>query len=135
MQTINQLQLKAIATLCSKLKITGEAKQMIVQAFSQGRVTSSKNLTYQEAKELISHLKSLDPDEKLAEKLRRTMISFAHEMKWYLPNTTKVDMKRLDGWCKQYGKYKKSLQNHTLSELPILITQFKHVFKHYLSNI
>jgi hypothetical protein len=127
-------QIKCINSLLSKLHLR-ERKTELVLGSSGGRTQSTKELTLDEAKALISYLKSNDPEELKAEVMRKKMISLAHEMNWHLPGTNKVDMKRLDGWCKSFSSLKKSLNNHTYKELPALITQFQKVYSSYLSNL
>lgn len=99
----------------------------MVASFSHGRATSSKDLYTAEAAAMITHLKAQDPDEISAERQRRKIISLAHEAGYRVPGTKKVDMKRLDEWCKKYGHGHKSLNNYTLKELPALVTQFQAV--------
>jgi hypothetical protein len=146
MTVINNAQLRCLNTLVSKLHINKEAKEILVSGFSDGRATSSKDLQTDEAAEMIKHLKSLDNDELKAEKMRKKIISMAHEMGWELEESgarsqklggrRKADMKRIDEWCKTYGYLKKSLDNHTYKELPKLVSQFeKGPYKHYLSNL
>lgn len=110
-------------------------KTEIVLGSSNGRTESTKELTLEEAKSLISYLKSIDPDEASADKMRKKIISMAHEMNWRVPGSAKADMKRIDGWCKEYSKLKKSLDNHTLQELPALVTQFKFVYNSYIRSL
>ena len=126
MQLLNKGQLIAINTLISKLKFTKEQKATMVSGFTAGRSDSSKDLSMSEAALLISHLKSQDPDEQKAEKMRRKIISMAHELHWHQPGAVQIDMKRVDGWCKTYGFGKKGLNSYSLAELPKLVTQFQN---------
>lgn len=135
MQLLNKGQLIAINTLISKLQFTKEQKATMVSGFTAGRSGSSKDLLMSEAALLISHLKRLDPDEKQAEKMRRKIISMAHELHWHKPGTVQIDMKRVDGWCKSYGFGKKGLNSYALAELPKLVTQFeKGPYSHFISR-
>ena len=142
--TINPAQLKCLSTLVSQLKIGKEDKKVMVLGFSGGRSESSKDLMSNEAADMIKHLKSLDPLEKSADKMRKKIIAMAHEMGWssLTPNpspngegrkTAKVDMKRIDDWCKkQFGK--KQLNNYTYKELTTLVAVFEKVYKDYLNK-
>lgn len=132
MEKINKAQLIALNTLVSKLKISKQHKADMVEGFSGGRETSSAELFVPEAAAMISHLKSLDPEEAAADKMRKKIISLAHEMNWRIPGTTRADMKRIDRWCRTFGYKKKSLDNYTYRELPTLVTQFEAVHKSYL---
>lgn len=132
METINKGQLIALNTLVSKLKISKQLKADMVAGFSGGRETSSAKLYLSEAAAMISHLKSLDPEEAAADKMRKKIIMLAHEMNWRIAGTAKADMARIDRWCKNFGYKKKSLDNYTYRELPTLVTQFEAVHKSYL---
>jgi len=134
MALLSKQQLITANTLISKLGISPEQKREIIFGFTSGRSGSSKDLTHDEAVLLIGHLKSLDPDEKKAEIMRRKVISMAHEIGWHQPGTNKIDMPRLDGWCKKFGYLKKGLNAYTLSELPKLVTQFEKGPYAYILN-
>jgi hypothetical protein len=143
MQNITPDQLKCLSTLVSKLGFTKDDKVVMVQGFSNGRATSSKDLLVDEATAMIKHLKSIDPQEHAAEKMRRKIISMAHEMGWKAPSNSpggggqlKADMKRIDDWCKKYSPHKKNLNNHTYRELAALVTQFTNgPYRHYMLNV
>ncbi len=134
MNTINPAQLKCLNTIVSQLKISKEDKKVMVLGFTGGRSESSKDLMSNEAADMIRHLKSLDPQENSADKMRKKIIAMAHEIGWNLSGTQKADMKRIDNWSKVYGFKKKSLDNYTYSELPTLVAQFEKVYKDYLNK-
>ena len=66
--------------------------------------------------------------------MRRKIIAQAFEIGWTIAATKKIDMKRIDNFCKVYGFKKKSLNNYTYSELPTLVAQFEKVYKDYLNK-
>jgi len=134
MKSITQQQLILINTLVNKLHIPKETKAVMVMGFTGARTNSTKYLTISEATEMIKHLKSLDPDEASAEKMRRAIIAMAHELKWQLPNG-KADMERINNWCKKYGGKNKELNAYNIKELPNLVTAFKQVYKKFLEKI
>lgn len=125
MEAITSSQLITVNTLVSKLHLSKEQKGIIIAGFTGGRSSSSKDLTSAEGIEVIRHLKSMDPDEKKADKMRRKLISMAHELHWHKPGTAIIDMRKVDGWCKKFGYLKKGLNSYTLAELPKLVTQFE----------
>lgn len=134
-KTLNKGQLSIIGALCSKLGIAGDAKMDMVLGFTGGRTDTSTALFSSEAIALIKHLKSLDPEEKKAEKMRRKIISMAHELKWYIPGTNKADMKRLDEWCLKFGYLHKKLNQYQYNELPKLVTQFSNAHHALLNKL
>lgn len=142
---MNQAQNKAVYSLLNKTGLIAR-KEDIIASFSNGRTTSTRQLSQEESIQLIGWLKTQDADEKKADVMRKKIISLAHEMGWHQRDEQgrlitngfgkpKVDMKRLDEWCKKFSTLKKSLDNHTLKELPALLTQFKFVQNSYISNL
>ncbi len=136
-------QNKAVYALLNKTGLITQ-KENIIAGISNGRTSSSKDLSYDEVVALIRYLKSQDPDEKKAETMRRKIIRMAHEMHWQVTGLEaqrqigakpKADMKRIDGWCKQYGYLHKGLDNYTMKELPKLVSQFEIIHKQFLSKI
>lgn len=127
-------QLTIIHTLLNKHKMSAH-KGDIVSGFTAGRTESSREMDIKEAAAMIRHLKTLDPDAKRAERMRRKIISLAHEMNWKLPSG-KIDMKHVDGWCIRLSYLHKKLDAYSLSELPRLVTQFENgPYKHYISTL
>lgn len=111
-------------------------KESLVHSYTNGRSISSKDLTNDEAKNMIGYLNGVVNVESFASnKMRRKIISMAHEMHWHLPGTQKIDMVRLNDWCVKFGYMKKELNKHAYKELPTLVFQFEAVYKSYLSDL
>jgi hypothetical protein len=98
-------QLKAISAILARLKIDKEMKVEIVPGFSDGRTTTSKELTMAEARAMIQRLNTLRSGEAAAGKMWNKIIYLSHEMRWIIPAhpKPKADMPRITGWCKRYG--------------------------------
>lgn len=109
-------------------------KKNIVGGISFGRTESTKELTLDEVNMLIRYLQDIQGNAEKANKMRRKIISMAHQLHWYLPGTQKVDMKRIDNWCIQYGYLHKKLNDHNEKELIKLVSQFANVFADFLDN-
>lgn len=109
-------------------------KANIINGITKGRTESSKDLSFDEARLMINWLQSQDNTIDGAVKMRRKIISMAHEMHWHLPYTQRVDMLRLNGWCEKFGYLHKKLNDYTYKELPTLVTQFTAVYKDYLNK-
>jgi hypothetical protein len=137
MKPITPAQLKLLNTLVSKMHIPKDEKAMMVEGFSDGRCTSSKDLFSSEAIEIIKHLKSFDPEESKATKMRKKIFYYAHEMHWQIKKDGKllIDPKRVDDWCIKYSYLKKKLDRYTYKELPKLVSQFENVYRHFLKSI
>ena len=95
--------------------------------FSNERTESSKDLTDQEALNIITHL------EGSTLKMRRKLISLCYDILW-VDGKGKADVARLDNWCRKFGKFKKSLNDHNSGELQLLISQFETFHGKVLSS-
>lgn len=139
-------QISLARTLLTK---TGNSKQKedIVEGFTNGRTKHISEMYPAEFSALVLHLQALAPKTKKdisAEKMRRRIISMAHEMGWhavkdgrYILNADgkpKADMKRIDAWCVKYGHGAKKLNKYTYDELPTLVTQFEKAHSSYLKS-
>ena len=141
MGNLNTDQLKIISTICSVLKICKENKEVMVSGFSGGRCTSSKNLTYEEAHELIKHLRVLSGNQQTAkptDAMIGKILYYAHEIGWTKKNLAGkivADVKRVDEWALKYSYLHKKINVYSYSELPKLVTQFQIFYKDYLSKL
>ena len=114
----------------------GLQKAALVSSYTHGRSESSKDLSNEEAKQMIAYLARVANDHgEASQKMRRSIISMAHEMHWHLPGTQKIDMERLNDWCCVYGFGKKVLNRYSYVELTKLVTQFKIIYNSYISNL
>jgi hypothetical protein len=121
-----------------------DEKAALAKQFSNGRTDRSSQLFTTECAGLIEHLEAslglaaiapTPEQEEQAEKMRRKILSLAHEMRWQLPGTSKVDMGRVNDWCQTYTKTKKHFNHYTHVELVALVSQFKIVYKKYLTEL
>lgn len=131
----NQEQNKQIHVLLSKLQIPSDIKKDIVHEVTQGRVISTKDLTYQEADAMIKFLQRFTRGRILvhskaddAQKMRRKILSICHDIGWE-DDKGAVDKTRLENWLLKYGYMHKTLMDYTLEELPALLTQFEKIQK------
>lgn len=127
-------QIAAIHTLLAKQGLKDE-KRNIVMSFTAGRTESVKEMRNEEAAALIGHLKSMDPEEKSADKMRNKILSMAHEMGWHIAGTAKVDMQHVNGWMRSKSYLKKDLDAYRYGELPKLVSQFEEVYKSFLKKV
>jgi hypothetical protein len=141
MQKITPNQNKRLHQL---LAMTGlkEEKKALVLEYTRGRSDSSREMLMAEAQGLIDHLENSlkTPEPSLqkeieADKMRRKILSLSHELRWHLPGTSKLDMKRVNDWCQQRGFGKKLLNDYTHAELTKLVSQLKIVYRKFLENL
>jgi hypothetical protein len=110
-------------------------KANLIYGITKGRSESSKDLSFEEARLVINYLQTQDKTTDGINKMRRKIISMAHEMHWHLPGTQKIDMERLNAWCEKYGYGKKKLNDYSYNELPALVSQFTKVYKDFIDKI
>lgn len=127
-------QIAAIHTLLSKQGLKDE-KRDIVRSFTAGRTESVKEMRNEEAAALIGHLKSMDPEEKSADKMRNKILSMAHEMGWRKSGNERIDMDHVNGWMRSKSYLKKDLDAYRYGELPKLVSQFEEVYKSFIKKV
>lgn len=132
-------QIKTIHAILSKMGKSNdkEYKEHLVLQFTKGRETSTKGMYYAEAKAMIASLNEIAPkseEDIKAERMRRKILALARKMGWELDNG-KVDIRRVDNWCRNNSTLKKGINKHKYSELPALVSQFQNVYKSYLKSL
>ncbi len=120
-------------SLLTKANLQGR-RHAIVFDYSGGRTESSRELTDPEIMRLIRDLEKGFKELDRADKMRKKIISQAHEMGWELPSG-KIDMDMINAWCVKYGFKHKPLNSYSYKELPVLVTQFDNMYNDYLKAI
>lgn len=139
-------QIKAIHSILHRKGLLPH-KTEFVESFSNGRVSSTKDLWMSEARELISslvqHKENTNKDDKGP--MIRKLFAMCHEMYW-IKKVQKVgeygklievnDYSAVYGWVLKYGYLKKDLRKYTYQELPKLISQFElHIYNPFISDL
>lgn len=113
-------------------------KEALVLSVTKERSSSRKDLTDSEAIELINWLKIQPQPTDDSDKMRKKIISMAHECGWHNFDVSKgrwkIDMKRVNNWCVNYSYLKKELNKYSYEELPKLVTQFSKVYRSFLEK-
>ncbi|TZF81802.1 hypothetical protein FW774_17245 [Pedobacter sp. BS3] len=128
-----------IGYLLNRLKVDSETKEELIYTYSDGRTTHISQLTGTEAAAVIQMLvNGAKLPETAASRMRRKILSLAHELGWKTTEKNaagkyKVDIKRVNNWCKQYGYLHKPLDEYTADELPRLVTQFENMYRKHLN--
>ena len=141
MTEISNAQIQLIKIMIRK---QGMESELMATSFSLGRTTHISELTCEEARQLIIHLKSLDKDEVAADKMRKKLLSLGYQYHGLTDKATKGEKveaaKHVEAWVEKYGhvgkngKHKK-LDSYTVKELPKLISQFEQVYQQFLEKI
>lgn len=143
MQPITKSQIIAINVAINKKGLIDEKKNIIINA-SNGRVTSTKDLHFDEAHSLLMFLNSdTDNKQEKLDKQVRKIFAIAYDLKWISEKSVigaggklekKKDYSVIYQWVKSYGYLKKELREYDEKELPALITQLQKVAGYYLSK-
>lgn len=139
MEPISKKQIGLIKTVCTRLKL--ESADLALD-YSNLRTDRVSHLTKDEATQLIKWLlntTNTPPSPK--ELMVRKIISMAHELHWEKPHgkrpgkSNAIDMEKVDSWCIRYGQFHKPLDQHDITELPKLVTQFQNAHKDFLKAV
>jgi hypothetical protein len=106
-----------------------EEKPDFVYQFSNGRATSTKELTTQEATDLIKHLSKYDP----CDKMRKKVFALAYEAGIIWGDTLedkKMNAAKLNMFLRERGTIKKDLSKMKSEELVKVVSQFQQMIKH-----
>lgn len=131
---ITTAQIKKIHVLLNQKGLMNE-KRVIIHSFSDGRTTSTKELTCYEAKQLIGYLNESDKerDEK-ARKEVRTIYALAWRMGMIYGDTDddyQMNIAKLNVFCRERGTVKKNITAMSLEELRKTHRQFEAMHSSY----
>ena len=131
---ITKQQITALHAALHGKNLLGK-KAEIVEAVTNGRTSSSKELTAAEAYALLADLnkKTVVPDP--GKKMRGNIIAMAHEIGMIKKVNGRDDYSRLDAWMLNNSYLKKKLFAYTYKELPTLVTVFKKVYLSALNKV
>lgn len=130
---MNANQITKVRAMLSKAGVSKQ-KESIVSSFTNGRTESLTAMTQSETEEIINYLNGLignAPDKN--QPMRKKIFARAFEMRWTIDG--KLDIDRVNNWCKSYGYLHKELDKYTSEELPKLVSQFDNVYKSFLKGI
>jgi hypothetical protein len=136
MKTVEKWQIISIHKFLATAKLMDQ-KENIIAGFVQGRhIASTKDLFYNEANEVIKFLKAKVGEPKKydpRDKMRKKIISCCMECGWQ--KNGKADMPKIYTWVKKYGYMHKALNDYTLEELPLLVTQAEEMKRTFINNL
>jgi len=120
-----------------------EYKVELVKEYTDHRESSTTKLSWKEAKDMIAGLEqrtggSWTPEQIQADRRRKRILHYAHEMMWVLPSAKgrlKVDVQRVNGWCISHGYLHKPLNDYTLTELSKLVWQMQQAHEAFLNAV
>jgi len=124
---ITAKQLKIMHFLLNNNKLM-EYKRDLVLEYSGGRCESSKQLTEQEAQNLINHLNEHDP----SDKMRKKIISICYQIGMIYgdsPEDRKMNQVKVYAFIQKIGYLKKPFNSYSRAELTKLIYQVEQILK------
>lgn len=127
MKYANVAQIQKLHVLLNKLGIIDE-KQQIVYNTTEGRTTSSKELSFDEARQLIMSLSEYDPKERI----KSLVFSLAYKAGIIYGSTDtdkKINTAKLNLFIREKGTIKKNLNEMDYSELIKTHRQFEAIVK------
>lgn len=127
MKLITKPQLQKLHILLRSLGWL-EDKKGIIAYITHNRTESSRELTYEEAKDLIKQLAAKDP----VEVLRDAIFKTAYSCGITYGNTSadhKMNLAKINMFCRERGTVKKDLYQQTYEELAKTLRQFKAINK------
>lgn len=129
---IDNNQIKRIHFLLRACNLQAQ-KQNLVAGFSKGRCESTKELSFEEASQLIHYLQAEANKDDGANRMRRKILAVCHNLKWENPDGS-VNMQTLNQWCLNYSYLRKELKEYTHAELPKLVSQVQKIYSQTLKK-
>lgn len=130
----NKEQNKQLYALLNKLGIDTETRHEIVYTYTQGRTSSSSEMSVTECQAMINDLRQRSPNDTAADQMRKKIISLFIKQGYTLPNG-KADMDAINVWSNKYGHQHKNLNNYKYNELPILVSQAEAMYYSFVKNL
>ncbi|MEQ9426983.1 MAG: hypothetical protein RJQ09_21350 [Cyclobacteriaceae bacterium] len=136
---ISQAQLKRLQTLLTKANLR-EEKEEIISHYTNGRSTSSRQLTSQEATDCCDWLQGIADqyqEEDPCNQMRKKMLYYGYMMGYDEPTNDRqsglpakqINYINVDDWCKKWGIHKQPLNKLTRQQLHQTVSQFLQVYK------
>ena len=106
-----------------------QSENQLAEKFSHGRVSTYAAMNYKETQLLIRSF--IKPNK--ADKMRKKILSMAHEMGWELLDG-RVDFERLNNWCVKHTPSHKPFEDIPNKDLPLTVTIMSKVYKTFLKR-
>ena len=130
---ITTAQIKKIHTLLNQQGMLDE-KRTLIHSISNGRTDSTKELTANEARQLISFLLGSEDDTNKRQETFGIIYSLAWKMDIIYGDTDEdhqMNIAKLNVFCRERGTVKKNLTMQTLTELRRTRRQFEAMYSKY----
>jgi hypothetical protein len=137
--TITTQQIIKFHALLRNLNLEEDDKRALIADYTGGRSDRTNDMTFAEAKEMISFLAKQAgeaPTRSVAErsqsdKMRKKIIAIAYQLGWTLPNEG-IDLSKIDKFITKYpicDRKINTLNDYTYKELPKVVSQFQSMLE------
>lgn len=142
MKPITPQQIKIFHILLHKHGLC-EEKAEILKELSGCRVTSTKDLYFEEIQPWINAMNRQVPEqEDTRQKMINSLLAMAREMGVVIRRNMigaagmeyKSDYSRLDAWMLESSYLKKPMKDYTYEEFPKLVSQYKAIYQSWLKR-
>lgn len=130
---ITTAQIKKIHTLLNQQGLMDE-KRTIIHSVSEGRTDSTKQLTANEARQMISWLLDADEENKKRQEVFKAVYGLAFKMDIIYGNTDEdyqMNIAKLNVFCRERGTVKKNFTSQNLAEMRRTHRQFEAMYKKF----
>ena len=139
---LSPAQLKKIQTMFAKLGFEPEDKQGIISSLTKGRVTSTKDITFEEAKVLINYLMGKTDQKKEAYQAEcRDIVRQIYHLSYEVgmsygdtPEDKLMNCAKINKFCRERGTVKKNITEMNLTEIKKTKKQFEAMLQSNLDN-
>lgn len=139
---ISSAQLKKVQTMFSKLGFEREDKQGIISSLTKDRTTSTKGITFDEAKYLINYLVGkAEPDRAAYRAECGNIVKQIYHLSYEVgmsygdtPEDKLMNCAKINKFCRERGTVKKNITEMNLVELKKTKKQFEAMLQSNLDN-
>jgi len=132
-KSVSTAQIRKIHVLLNQKGLIGQ-KETMVNSVSRGRTQSTKELTFDEARELIIFLSEKGDESENKRKIFKAVWKLDRKMGIIYGNTDEdyqMNRAKLNMFCRQRGSVKKNIPEMNLIELRKIHRQFEAMYKKY----
>lgn len=120
--------------IIKKLGLDDDDKKSLVYQYTRGRSTSMRQMTHQEASNMLRDLARQIPNYEAIERMKRKIIGLARSLGWR-EKYDKGFYKAINNFIVANGAVKKRLNSLSFEELPKVVSQFETMLKTHLNKV
>lgn len=140
-KAISPAQLKKVQTMFTKLGFSQEDKQNVIHNLTDGRATSTKDITFSEAKRLINYLNGGNTINGEYQASRLSAVKCIYRLSYDIgmsygdtPEDKLMNCAKINRFCRERGTVKKNIEQMNLEELKKTKKQFEAMLQNNLDS-